>query len=127
MSDVNSVTLQLAPDLAKDAREVAEAAGHKGLQTYLRELLVMAVHRFRLGSPAKFWDRCAAHDWYYEMSDDHSKWVAGRDAQKELRAMAASGGDDFVDIYESYFNRARANMRGQQLPELMPRPADEDE
>jgi hypothetical protein len=35
-------------------------------------------------TPQQFWDACEAHDWWYEMSDDHSVWKRGRAARDQL-------------------------------------------
>ena len=35
-----------------------------------------------------YFDRCEAHDWYFEMSDDHSVWRRGLAADAALRAEA---------------------------------------
>lgn len=36
-----------------------------------------------------FYDRCAKHDWYYQMSDDPRKHRNGNAAQQELSRLAA--------------------------------------
>ena len=43
----------------------------------------------------------AYHDWYYEMSDDHSQWCRGRDQRaaidEEARRLKALGHTDEVN------------------------------
>jgi hypothetical protein len=35
-------------------------------------------------NPQEFYDRCAAHDWYYANSDDHAAWRKGRNERLAL-------------------------------------------
>lgn len=36
----------------------------------------------------EFFKAAAGHDWYYEMSDDHRYYVAGREHMRQLQADA---------------------------------------
>ena len=36
----------------------------------------------------EFFNEAAGHDWYYEMSDDHRYYVAGRQHKQKLQAAA---------------------------------------
>lgn len=43
----------------------------------------------------------AAHDWFYEFSDDHSVWGNGRNQEARLRLMAKTLDPDFT-IWKQY-------------------------
>lgn len=43
----------------------------------------------------------AAHDWFYEFSDDHSVWGNGRNQEARLRLMAKALDPDFT-IWKQY-------------------------
>lgn len=43
----------------------------------------------------------AAHDWFYEFSDDHSVWGSGRNQEARLRLMAKTLDPDLT-IWKQY-------------------------
>jgi len=46
----------------------------------------------------------AAHDWFYEYSDDHSVWEAGRAAHSKLLA-AAKASPQHQALYDLWYRR----------------------
>lgn len=45
-----------------------------------------------------------AHDWYYDYSDDHKVWCAGRDQRSALHAAARTLDPDYA-IWNEYSPR----------------------
>jgi len=64
-------------------------------------------------TPAKFYDLCERHDWWYEMSDDHRVWLAGGAAQAALVAHTKKNPalrpiyDAWSEYHGDYSNPAR--------------------
>lgn len=60
-------------------------------------------------TPQEFHDICAAHDWYYTMSDDAAAHRRGRDSGMAIRAEAESN-PVLQEIYDAWarhvFNNA---------------------
>jgi hypothetical protein len=54
---------------------------------------------------ATFWDQLERHDWYYEMSDDHSVWKRGHAAHDRLLEMAKTieGGADLFKAFSAHY------------------------
>lgn len=57
----------------------------------------------------EFVNQLKAHDWFYDYSDDHKVWVAGRESANKLSAKALSH-EIYAGIYrmwaDTIFNRA---------------------
>ena len=55
-------------------------------------------------TPAEYWDKLAAHDWYYAFSDDHRVWLRGTKQEDDLRALANSveGGKELYEAFHKY-------------------------
>lgn len=51
---------------------------------------------------SEFYDRCAGHDWYHEMSDDHGVWSAGERDNREIEAMIVVKGDAWREIWSGF-------------------------
>lgn len=43
------------------------------------------------------------HDWTYEMSDDHSVWQRGVEAEGKLLGIAKCGGEPFKKAYNTEY------------------------
>ena len=54
---------------------------------------------------AYLWDQLEQHDWYFEMSDDHSVWKRGTAAHDRLLVMAKSikGGDELYKEFSAHY------------------------
>lgn len=50
----------------------------------------------------EFYDLAAGHDWYYEMSDDHSVWLAGERAVNRIREMIQIKGPEWAEIWTGF-------------------------
>lgn len=61
-----------------------------------------------------YWELCLLHDWTYEYSDDHAKWVTGNSNANRLKALAASGGPEYQKMY-SGFHRAAFGQEARPL------------
>lgn len=48
-----------------------------------------------------FYNLLANHDWYYEYSDDYSKWKRGKEQEKEI-AEVMENFPEFHSVYETY-------------------------
>ena len=57
-----------------------------------------------------YFRRLEAHDWYYEMSDDHGAWVKGNKEDKALREEAKKEG--FEELYEAFINYHNTRIDG---------------
>lgn len=57
----------------------------------------------------EFVNMLKGHDWFYDYSDDHSVWIAGRESANKLSAKALSH-EIYAEIYrmwaDTIFNRA---------------------
>lgn len=55
-------------------------------------------------TPAEYWDKLAAHDWYYAFSDDHRVWLRGISQEDELKSLAicVEGGQELYKAYHDY-------------------------
>jgi hypothetical protein len=51
---------------------------------------------------ADYFAACAAHDWWFEMSDDHSVWQRGRAQQIEL-SNARKGNPLLTSVWDAWF------------------------
>ena len=71
-------------------------------------------------TPKEFHALCAAHDWYYSYSDDHSVWRRGSERAGEL-ARAMTKRPDLRAIYEGFI--AHVNDPSVARPET---PVDEE-
>lgn len=45
---------------------------------------------------------CKSHDWTFEWSDDHSKWMAGNRVQRQIEGQLRTGAKGFKAIYLRY-------------------------
>ena len=73
-------------------------------------------------SPTEFYDACLKHDWYFEYSDDHSKWTAGNEVHRSLAELARLT-PDLADIWREFhvwhFRKGRRPVRpGDEAPRL---------
>lgn len=50
----------------------------------------------------EFYLQCKNHDWFYEMSDDHSVWKAGSAAETRLRAEDPNNKEGKQAIYSAF-------------------------
>ena len=58
---------------------------------------------FEENNETKFEDLMKKYDWYYEMSDDSSKFNAGKSIDKQLQALGSKiGGNKAVEIFNKY-------------------------
>ena len=55
-------------------------------------------------SKKKFEELCARHDWYYNRSDDHRKWLKGFEDKQKIYAVLniVSYEQEYVDIFNNY-------------------------
>lgn len=70
----------------------------------------------------EFYQKLERHDWYYMMSDDHSVWQRGKEAEKNLKEIASEHGDKWLSLFEDFgkhmfTGRAWGNER-QPKPEM---------
>jgi hypothetical protein len=49
-----------------------------------------------------------AHDWTFQRSDDHRKWLRGLDQQKRIKALASKIGPEGIQLYQSYYEKLGA-------------------
>jgi hypothetical protein len=51
----------------------------------------------------EFYNLLEAHDWHYEMSDNHSVYLRGRENEQKLSSLAANHkNQDFVILFRAY-------------------------
>lgn len=50
-----------------------------------------------------FYDLLAAHDWYYQYSDDHKYWVIGRNRMAAIKNVLKSN-PELQGMYNEFFN-----------------------
>lgn len=66
-------------------------------------------------TPKEYFDLCAKHDWFYDYSDDHSKWRAGNDEYKTLMNWKKEN-TLFQDIFDAWAYHVFSGGIQPQLP-----------
>jgi hypothetical protein len=61
-------------------------------------------------TPAEYWDKLNAHDWYYAFSDDHRVWERGSRAINELNRLADNikGGRELLKAFHKHMFSGKA-------------------
>lgn len=71
-------------------------------------------------SLADFWDMLNSHDWYYDWSDDHRVWQAGRTVKEKL-VLISGQSDTHKALYDGftshYFSGDAWHTEKKQKPE----------
>ena len=71
----------------------------------------------------ELWKTLRAHDWYYEMSDDHNVWRRGQKERAFINKLVKELGQDGLDLFgkvADYYNKGEKfpNPPGVDLTEL---------
>jgi ribonucleotide reductase alpha subunit len=67
----------------------------------------------------EYWEQLNAHDWYYEMSDDHRVWKAGFREQTRLEELAKQSKEHaaLFNAFAAHYNFHKPDDQRPSLPE----------
>lgn len=66
----------------------------------------------------QFFNEASMHDWFYDYSDDHRVWTAGRDNQQRLYNLA-EGSEIKMQIMSAFRSYVRGNRERPTLEEFI--------
>ena len=51
------------------------------------------------------------HDWYYQMTEDHSVWQRGSQQRSKIRELVSELGSEGEDLYDRYYQGVGSGIR----------------